>query len=149
MMRSIHPILIAAAALAMARTESVAQTPDGEQALARATATAILDIYKPDLFLIAPPPARFDTMAAVELLAQAPGRQDPEADYALYIGTRGTRVEGDTTVVLVILRKHTRGTGLNFWEQMDEFRFVRDGDTWRFVRYMVIGSADGGSVRGG
>ena len=148
MVRSTRLILIAVAVLAMARTGAAAQTPGGEQALARATATAILSVYKPELFLIAPPPARFDTMAAVELLAQAPGRQDPEADYALYFGTRGTRMEGGTAVVIVILRQHTRNKGLNFWEQTDEFSFLRDGDGWRFVKRIVIGNADGGSVRG-
>lgn len=147
-MPSIRRTLIFCAALAAARTQASAQGPGGEQPLVRATASAILGLYRPSLFLIAPPAARFDTLVAVELLAQAPGRLDPDADYALYLGTRGVRMAADTAVVTILLRQHTHATGLNYWEQTDEIRFVPDAGAWRFVQHTVIGHADGGDVRG-
>jgi hypothetical protein len=152
MMRPVHAASVLCAALALAATHAVAQAPDADLPLARATAAAILagsgEGPKVELFLIAPPADRFDTLTAVELLAQAPGRQDPESDYALYIGTRGARIAGDTAMVIVLTRQHTRGTGLNWWENMEELRFVRDGDGWRFVQRLFLGAADGGDVRG-
>lgn len=151
-MRSIHAIPILCAALALTATRTVAQAPDADLPLARATAAAILagigQGLEARLFLIAPPVDRFDTLTAVELLAQAPGRQDPESDYALYIGTRGAKVYADSAVVSVLIRQHTRGTGMNRWEEIDEFRFSRDGDGWRFVRRNPVRHIDGGDVRG-
>jgi len=147
-MRSMRVILIACTVLAAATSRAAGQPPAGEQALARATAAAILEQYQPRLFLLTPPPARFDTMVAVELLAQAPGRQDPEADYALYVGTRGAEMRGDTAVVSMVMHQHTREKGLNYWRQTDEFRFVREGEGWRLVGHMVMDIADGGDVRG-
>jgi len=151
-MRSIYAVPVVCAALALAAPRVTAQATDPDLPLARATATAILNGIgqgrEARLFLIAPPVDRFDTLTAVELLAQAPGRQDPESDYALYIGTRGATVYADSAVVRVLLRQHTRNTGLNFWEEIDEFRFVRDGDGWRFVRRVPVLHRDGGDVRG-
>ena len=152
MMRPIHAVPIVCAALALGATHARAQAPDPELPLARATATAILkemgEEREARLFLIVPPPARFDTLTAVELLAQAPGRQDPESDYALYIGTRGARFEGDTAVVTVVMHKKERHTGMNWWQNTEEFRFVREGDGWRFVQRMFLEAVDGGDVRG-
>ena len=149
-MRFIHRVSVLCAALALAAAHAAAQAPDPDLPLARATATAILAEMRSDakLFLIAPPAERFDTLTAVELLAQAPGRQDPESDYALYLGTRGARIDGDSAVVRVLLRQQTRNTGLNYWEEIDEFHFVRDGDGWRFVRQQPVLHVDGGDVRG-
>lgn len=97
-MRPVHAVPVLCAALALAATRAAAQASDADLPLARATATAILHelLQGPstELFLLAPPAVRFDTLTAVELLAQAPGRQDPESDYALYIGSRGARFEG-------------------------------------------------------
>lgn len=147
-MPSIRRILVIGAALAAAHTQAAAQAPGGEPALVRATASAMLGLFRPTMFLVIPPPARFDTLVAVELLAQAPGRQDPDADHALYLGTRGTRMEADTAVVTVLLHQLTRRTGMNFWETMDEIRFVPDAGAWRFVGARTIRHADGSSVRG-
>ena len=147
-MPSIRRLLIVGAALAAAHASTAAQEPGGEQPLVRATASAILGLYRPALFLLVPSAARFDTLVAVELLAQAPGRLDPEADYALYLGTGGARMEADTAVVTVLMHKQERHAGLNYWEQRDEIRFVADAGAWRFVQHRVIGHADGGSVRG-
>jgi hypothetical protein len=145
MMRSIYAIPVLCAALTLAAPRARAQAPDPDLPLARATATAILHWMRPErLFLIVPPPARFDTLTAVELLAQAPGRQDGESDYALYVGTRGAKVDGDAAVVTVVMHKKERHAGMNWWEEIDEFHFVRDGDGWRFAR----SHADGGDVRG-
>jgi len=152
LMRSIHAIPVLCAALALAETPVLAQAPDADLPLARATAAAMIHAMGLDsasaLFLLVPPPARFDTLTAVDLLAQAPGRQDGESDYALYIGTRGARVEGDTAVVTVVMHKKERHAGMNWWEEIDEFHFVRDGDGWRFVRRFARSHADGGDVRG-
>jgi hypothetical protein len=148
MMRSI----VLCAALALAATRAVAQAPDADLPLARATAATILKGIRQGsevhLFLIVPPPARFDTLTAVELLAQAPGRLDPESDYALYIGTRGARLEGDTAVVTVVMHKKERWRGMNWWRSTYEYRFVPDGAEWRFVRSVRRSHADGGDVRG-
>ena len=148
-MRSIHAVPVLCAVLALAASRARAQAPDPDLPLARATATAILHWMRSErLFLIVPPPGRFDTLTAVELLAQAPRRQDPESDYALYIGTRGATVFADSAVVTVVMHKQEHRTGLNWWEEVDEYRFVRDGDGWRFVNQRPISHADGGSVRG-
>lgn len=151
-MRSVHAVSLVCAALALTSASAAAQAPVADTALARATAATILDGggrgRGPDLFLLAPPADRFDTLTAVELLAQAPGRQDPEADYALYIGTRGVQLAGDTAVVTVVMHQQTRNTGMNWWEQIETFRFVPEGDGWRFVQRVFVRHSDGGSVRG-
>lgn len=150
-MRSIHAVPAFCAALALAASCLTSQAPDPDLPLARATATAILQemLQEPEVrFLVAPPAGRFDTLTAAELLAQAPGRQDPESAYALYVGTHGATIRGDSAVVMVLLRQHARSTGLNWWAEVDEFRFVRDGDGWRFVQRQPLSHADGGDVRG-
>lgn len=151
-MRSLHVVHILCAALALTATRAVAQTPDPDQSLARATAAAMLAGMGEGpgnrLFLVIPPPARFDTLTAVELLAQAPGRLDGESDYALYVGTRGARIEGDTAVVTVTMHKKERHEGMNWWRSIAEYRFVPDGAGWRFVRRVQVSIADGGDVRG-
>jgi len=147
-MRPAHAIPVLCAALALAATHAVAQASDADLPLARATAARILHAIGQGPFLLVPPPARFDTLTAVELLAQAPGRLDPESDYALYIGTRGARIEGDTAVVTVEMHKKERWKGMNWWRSIYEYRFVPDGAGWRFVRGVRRSHADGGDVRG-
>ena len=152
MMRAIRAVTVLAAAWASTATRAAAQAPDAELPLARATDAAILQGLgqgpEARLFLIVPPPARFDTLTAVELLAQAPGRLDGESDYALYIGTRGARIEGDTAVVTVVMHKKEHHAGMNWWQSFNEYRFVPDGVGWRFVRRARVSIADGGDVRG-
>jgi hypothetical protein len=155
----------AVAAVLAASAQSLADTTELADAVARVIGDSLLPRLRSGSRSLLPHQHRGDPMFVAKATTDFDARVvrtlqevhrlpflKAQADTALWVGTRGATVRGDTAAVLVEVGTRRRPAPANFpihtYVETSRYLFVRAPRGWRFVRREFVRGADIGSVRG-